>query len=666
MTTTSPHGILIVEDERIVAKDLQHTLNAMGYDAFAIAASADDALRHAGERRPALVLMDIRIKGRQDGIETAALIRQRHGVPVVFLTAHADDATLERAKLTTPYGYLMKPVKAAELRSAIEISLHRHDMEHQLRERKRWFSTTLRSIDDAVITVDTAGRTTFVNPAAERLVGIAADLAIGRLAGDLVQLAEASSSPLDEVLAHRRNVAIHEAAFAAPGGARRSITGSASPVIDGDELLGAVMVFRDVTEQLSVRHRLEIADRLASLGTLTSGVAHEINNPLAVVIANASYVRSQMHEISDALSELGAPGCELAAALRELSEVQAEIAAAGARIGKIVTDLKAFSRPVEPTAGVADIGRAIGWAVRATEHEFRHRARLNHDVAALPPARADEARLGQVFVNLLMNAAQAIAPGTANDNEVAIRGRAEGERIIVEVQDTGPGIAPDVLRRIFEPFYTTRDIGQGTGLGLSVCHGIVTSVGGEIQVESEVGRGTTFRVILHAAARPAVVAMAAPAPTRAVRRGRILIIDDDAMVHRTLRRLLRSHDLVCAESGREALALFDRGARFDVILSDLMMPVMTAIELHSQLLARHPEQADRMVFVTGAAMTTPEVERFLRSVPNLTLEKPFGVPEIQSLIARLLGDAAERAEAAPRAPSGESGTADDAITARAR
>jgi PAS domain S-box-containing protein len=649
------HTVLVVEDERIVAKDLQYMLNSMGYDAFAIASSADDALSRAAEHRPDLVLMDIRIKGSRDGIETADLLRKRFGIPVVYLTAHSDDATLERAKLTVPYGYLMKPVKSAELRSAIEIAIHRHAMERQLRERERWFSTTLRSINDAVITVDLAGRVAFINPAAERLTGVASGDAIGTQVCRLVRVGDPAqpTSPLDEVLEHRRNVVIPEAPFEAANGTIRLISGSAAPVVDGGDLLGAVMVFRDITDQTRMQRQLENADRLASLGTLTSGVAHQINNPLAVVLANASYLRGELDDITDALGDVDEAN-DLAGRMRELSQVQSEITAAGWRIGKIVADLKAFSRPTEPVSDAADIGRAIGWAIRTTEHEFTHRARLTQEVAALPPVRADEARLGQVFVNLLMNAAQAIAPGTANDNEVAISGRAEGERIIVEVRDTGPGIAPDDLERIFEPFFTTRAIGQGTGLGLSVCHGIVTSIGGELQVESRLGSGTTFRVILRAAPRLAAGPSAPPAPGASRRRGRILVIDDDAMVHRTIKRLLRDHELVVADNAREALACIERGERFDLILSDLLMPIMTGIELHEQITARDPAQARRIVFMTGGALTTRQSEGFLQSVPNATLEKPFGVPEIQSLVERMLGDADEIAPANPRAASGES------------
>ena len=646
------HSVLVVEDERIVAKDLQYMLNAMGYDAFAIAASADDALARIAEHRPDLVLMDIRIKGSRDGIETADLLRARFGIPVVYLTAHSDDATLERAKLTVPYGYLMKPVKAAELRSAIEIAIHRHGMERQLRERERWFATTLRSISDAVVTVDLAGRVAFINTAAERLTGVTAAEAVGTQVCRLVRIGDPAqpASPLDEVLEHRRSAVIHEAPFETASGEIRLISGSAAPVVDRGDLLGAVMVFRDITDQTRMQRQLENADRLASLGTLTSGVAHQINNPLAVVLANASYLRGELDDLTDALRELEVGA--LADRMAEPSQVLSEITAAGWRIGKIVADLKSFVRPTEAASDAADIGRAIGWAIRTTEHEFKHRARLTQEVAMLPPVRADEARLGQVFVNLLMNAAQAIAQGTP-DNEVAISGRAEGDRIVVEVRDTGPGIPPDDLERIFEPFFTTRAIGQGTGLGLSVCHGIVTSFGGELQVESQPGSGTTFRVILRAALRPAPPPPADAPEIGGARRARILVIDDDAMVHRTIKRLLRDHDLYAATNAREALARVERGERFDLILSDLLMPVMTGIELHDHIAAFDPAQARRIVFMTGGERATHQAEDFLQSVPNATLEKPFGVPEVQSLVERMIRDADEIAPT-PRAASGES------------
>jgi PAS domain S-box-containing protein len=632
-------SVLIVEDERIVAKDLQQTLIDMGYDAFAIAASADEAVKCASGRCPDVVLMDIRIKGDRDGIETADVFRQRFDVPVVYLTAHADDATIQRAKKTEPYGYLLKPVKSGELRSAIEVSLHRHEMETRLRERERWFSTTLESIADAVVTVDLAGKISFMNAPAERLTGIKLADAVGRPARDVVRLLAPAdpSSPLDAALALQQTVWVHEASLAHEGGAGPIISDSAAPVMDRGQMLGAVMVFRDVTEEKLLQKQLELGDRLASLGTMAAGVAHEVNNPLAVVAANASYVREEMARL---LSELraGPASHEALRRVEEMLEAQSEIQSAATRIARIVADLKAFSRPVPASPGHADVGRAVEWSVRSTSHQLRHRARIVAAVPPLPPVAIDETRLGQILVNLLINAAHAIPPGNLEGNQVSVTARAaEGERVVIEVRDTGAGMPPETAARIFEPFFTTKAIGEGTGLGLPICHGIATSVGGDIQVESKVGSGTVVRVILPVASGASAPSSVPPARARAPgeRRGRILVVDDEEMLLRSVRRVLEGHDVTCTTSAREALAMLERGEAFDVIVSDLMMPNMTGTQFYEELLKVRPEDARRVVFLSGGALSPKDVA-FLEAVPNLRIEKPFQVAQLRKLVEQLL------------------------------
>jgi len=570
MSSSKATSVLIVEDERIVAKDLQQTLAGMGYDAFAIASSADEAVALASEKCPDVVLMDIRIKGQRDGIEAATMLRERFGVPVVYLTAHADDATIDRAKRTQPHGYLLKPVKSAELRSAIEVCLYRHEMEKRLRERERWFSTTLRSIADAVITVDLSGKVTFMNTAAEVLTGIALADALGRPAREIVRLVDAeagvqSETPLERALQQQQTVHLPEAGLLGVGAATRIISDSAAPVMDEGELLGAVMVFRDITEQKLLQKQIELADRLSSLGTMAAGVAHEINNPLAVVVANASFVLKEMSLLGAELSSGGDGGSvDVKRRLEEAMQAQAELQSAASRIRRIVAELRVFSRPAQPPSGAADVGRAIEWAVRTTAHEFRHRARLTTQVAeVLPQAKADKTRLGQVVVNLLINAAHAISPGNVESNEVSVRATAdEQNRIVIEVRDTGCGMTEETSKRIFEPFFTTKAVGVGTGLGLSICHGIVNSLGGEIQVESVVGRGSTFRVLLPSAVPPECLSVAIPPQQAKLLRGSILVIDDDDMVLRAIKRILPDHDLVCTESAREALGFLERGDKF--------------------------------------------------------------------------------------------------------
>ena len=628
-------AILIVEDEQIVALDIQQMLQGLGYDAFAIAATADDALARARTRRPDLVLMDIRIKGERDGIETADVLRERFLTPVVFLTAHADEGTLNRAKKVEPLGYLVKPVKLQELHSAIELALYRHETETHLRERERWFATTLRSIGDAILAVDLAGRITFMNPAAETLTGIDASSAMGKPVEAVLQLVDRASdgeSPVLTALRERNLVHLDEGRLRnVTSGSHRVISDSAAPVLLDEQVLGAVMVFRDVTEQRKLQKRVELSDRLLSLGTMAAGVAHEINNPLTVVMANAAFLGEDLKTL-----EISEP--KDVRRREAMTEFLADLQSAATRIQRIVADLRGFSQP-EVKTEQTDIRRCVEWAVRATAHELRHRATVTTEIAALPPVNADETKLGQVLVNLLINAAHAIPPGHADRNQVTVTARTDPSgRIVIEVRDTGTGIPSDLLERIFEPFVTSKAPGQGTGLGLSICHGIIDALGGEIGVDSEVGKGTVFRVSLPAAVR-SNSATPQPAEQRPPLRGRILIIDDEEMVLRSLTRILREHDVQGAASAGEALGWIDAGQEFDLILTDLMMPTMTGMEFYEKLLARHPRLASRVVFMTGGTMA-PAADAFLQSVRNRRVGKPFEIAFLQKTVRELLAEAA--------------------------
>jgi PAS domain S-box-containing protein len=289
MITSPPHSVLIVEDERVIAKDIQQTLRGMGYDAFAIASSAEEAIARVSERCPDLVLMDIRIEGARDGIETARLLSALHDVPVVFLSAHADEATLERAKKVGPYAFLAKPVKPADLRGAIETSVYRQGLDRQLRERERWFATTLESVADAVVTTDMAGIVTYLNPAAAKLMGVRAELATGQPVEQVMQLVDqspesADKTPLATTLRLGKPMRLASAQLVnLTTGARVSISDTSAPVIVDGKIAGAVMVFHDDTEKRAVARQLEISDRLAALGTMAAGTAHELNNPLAII-----------------------------------------------------------------------------------------------------------------------------------------------------------------------------------------------------------------------------------------------------------------------------------------------------------------------------------------------------------------------------------------------
>jgi two-component system cell cycle sensor histidine kinase/response regulator CckA len=637
-------SIMVVEDERVVAKNIEETLRLMGYDVLGSYANGADCLRRASERRPDLVLMDVRIQGEVDGIQTAKLLRSRFDVPVVFLTAYADDETLKRACETEPHGYIVKPFRASDLRAGVEIAVFKHRLESELKDRERWFSTTLRAIGDAVIAVDSEERVTFVNRVGEALAGCKQEQLVGRRLEDAFRLVDertgkAITVPVREAFAGAGPVRIPSGcALAGPEG-EVPIEDSVAPIVDENgKSWGAVIVFHDVSEQRRLEKQVAHSDRLASLGTLAAGVAHEINNPLMFVVGNLSVVLEQLGELKETIpASTLVDGVEspALARLNQLEEALLEVNEGAERIQQIVNDLRIFARP-EPAQQSTDVTAAIEWALRVVGSLVRERARLEMALVPVPPARGDSARLGQVFLNLLINAAQAIPEGNATGNTIHVAtGLDASGRIAVSIRDTGSGMSPEVVKRIFDPFFTTKPVGSGTGLGLSICHGIVLGLGGELRVESTPGQGSVFHVLL-----PIGEALSPPASqSREIQpalRGRILVVDDDALVRRAMKRMLgRSHSVVLAASAQEAIEALRADPNFDVVLCDVMMPDVSGVELFQRIGTRWPHLSRRVAFLTGASFT-PSVGEFLAPLSNPRLTKPVNASVLNEFVQAML------------------------------
>jgi signal transduction histidine kinase len=392
-----------------------------------------------------------------------------------------------------------------------------------------------------------------------------------------------------------------------------------SLVFDGED--SVVSIFRDMTERNEMHARLLLADRMASVGMLAAGVAHEINNPLAYITTNLDFAIQKLPRDTQSL--------EIGDALREARE-------GARRVQQIVRDLKTFSRGQDDRCEPVDVRRVIEASINMAWNEIRHRARLVKDYGPVPMVEATEGRLGQVFLNLLVNAAQAIPAGQADLHEIRVCTRtAPDGRAVIEIRDSGAGIAPEVRGRLFEPFFTTKPPGIGTGLGLTICQRIVTSFGGEITVESEVGRGSTFRVTLPASVERATAAPPPPESQRPVRRGRILVIDDEPLIAAVIRRALAEHEVLAVTDGRAALARMEAGERFDVILCDLMMPNLSGMEVYAELLRIARDQAERVIFVTGGAFSA-QAQAFLERVPNIRVDKPFDSQALRTLVNNYL------------------------------
>jgi len=409
---------------------------------------------------------------------------------------------------------------------------------------------------------------------------------------------------------------------------------------------------RDQTEERK-RHAASVqTERLASMGLLASSMGHEINNPLAYVLAN-------VEELAQLLPRFAAVTARCSAGLRSAlgeeafnavvgddSELLEPTALQGAsdrardaldgarRITRISKALSTFIRVDTSDLCKLDLRRPIESAVAMSANELRARATLVLDFQPTPLVWASVGKLSQVFLNLLINASHALAD--SETRAITVRTWTEGSSsVCAAVEDTGAGIKAENLSRIFEPFFTTKRIGAGSGLGLSICRNIIHEFGGDIQVESELGKGTRFVVRLpvwsEAAQLRSTQGPVEP-PVVANPCGRILIVDDEAALRQVMTRMLSSHEVVSAASGHDALAILEQDRAFDLILCDLMMPGMSGIDVHQWLVSHDPLLAGRLVFMTGGAFG-PSAAEYLSDAGNLKLEKPFTRSEFKEVVS---------------------------------
>lgn len=512
--------------------------------------------------------------------------------------------------------------------SAFDVTARR-TMEREVRDAELRFRTLATQSPVGIIEADARGLCTFVNDRWTAWTG----LSLPDARGD-GWLRAVHPDDLDRVrggwsamIAEGREYA-SEHRVVGPDGAARWTHFAATPLRDDlDRVTGFLVTATDIDARRRDEAQRLQRERIASADALAAGMGHEINNPLLSVMA-------ALELVSEELGRLGA--ASPSAPLREAARLTAEAREGVERIQGVVRLLRGFSQGRDERPAPLDVQGLLDLAVRLSLEEAAPRARVVRDYRPVPLVMADEAGLGQVFVCLLRNAAHAMSLHPAPSELRLSTYTDDLGHAVVEVRDTGVGIAPEHLGRVFDPFFTTKAATQARGLGLTLSHRVVTSLGGTIHVESEPGRGATFRVTLPgiAAADAARVSSAPPPPTG----GRVLVVDDDPLVSASLQRVLGlDHDVTLASDGRAAFERIAAGERFDVILCDVMMPDMGGDALHDALLTLAPEQCARMILMTGGAFT-PKAQAFLNRVPNLCLEKPFNLRELRALLrARLLG-----------------------------
>jgi PAS domain S-box-containing protein len=558
-----------------------------------------------------------------DATELVRRARQEGTPPPVLCIATAGDPDDEAAALrggASDY-LLASELTRALLDRAIMLALEQANIPSAIQRSEARFRTLIEVSPEAIL-VHQRGILLYVNPATLKLLGYESKIdLVARPVHEIVHGEDLGTvwTEMRAFVEQGRPSPKRECRLLRRDGSVATTEMVAIPILLESEA-AVLSIAHDVTERKEMQARLMFADRMVSMGTLAAGVAHEVNNPLSYIIANLDFLIEELAALpsSDRIEDMRK-------AAREAQE-------GAARVRHIVRDLRTFSRADEDRRSAVDLRRVLESASNMAYNEIRYRARLVREIGTVPLVYANEARLGQVFLNLLVNAAHAIDEGAPMKNEIRIVAYTEAGNAIVEVRDTGCGMSPETMERVFLPFFTTKPEGLGTGLGLAICQSIVSSLGGEISMTSTVGAGTTFRVRLPPAPKDAQPETSSAKPVQAKGRGRILILDDEVHVGTALARALqREHDVVALVDAREALARLKAGARFDIIFCDLMMPHMSGMDFFQEVEQTLPEVAPSIVFFTGGAFT-PRTQQFLDRVPNARLEKPPSLSALRELL----------------------------------
>ena len=630
-------SILVVEDETVVGRDIQARLTELGYDVAGVLTSGEEALDFLASHRPDLVLMDIRLKGAMDGIVTADSVRDLYNIPVVYLTAFVDETTLQRARVTEAFGYILKPFDARDLHITISMALSKHRMETKLRESEQRYRDFFQDdlTGDYVATPD--GRLLDCNPAYLGIFGFPTIEAALRQNILALYPDTRSRDNFFERLRKEGKLTYYEKELVRPDGIRVHLVENAIGRFDaGGNLVDYKGYMFDDTRRKRLEDQLHQSQKMESIGTMASGIAHDFNNILNNVLGFALQIRKhagdpeRVLKYSQTIEKSAARGAELSSKLLSF-----------ARAGKRENAPVDVDRLVEEIATLCAeaFPRSIAFTSRVHEPV--------HDILG------DHGGLYQVLMNLCVNARDAIVArhGTSG-GELIVEARnatvgedvspellGSGNSLCIElrVTDNGTGMNPEIRDRIFDPFFTTKERGQGTGLGLSVVYTIVRNHGGTILVESEVGIGTTFRVFLPAVRKSAVPeSPLAAAPAARGGNEIVLVVDDEETMQELAKELLEEegYGVLVAANGQEALDIYRRrSGEINLVILDLMMPGMDGSQTYVELKRVNPSV--RAFFCTGY-MPDQVVEAFLKRDNLQVIHKPFHPPEFLTVVRDIL------------------------------
>lgn len=633
---TAMTAILIVEDERIIAKGIEKQLRSMDYVVAGSASNGADAVRMAAELRPDMILMDISLGDGMDGVEAAGQIRALWDIPIVYLTADSDESTLQRAKVTDPYGFLLKPYQDRDLHTAIEMGLFRHKMLMRLRENEEWLAATLGSIGDGVVATDDKGCVRYMNGLAERLTGWTNGEALGHQVQTVFRIVNEFSredvpNPAIKALASGVSVMLPiDTILINRDGSELPIDDSAAPIKDANgRISGSVLVFRDISERRRLEESLRQSQKMEALGRLAGGIAHDFNNVMQIISGFSEMLLDETQSADDR------------------SEAARHIHEAGKRATTVTRQILAFSRQQMLAPAIMNLNDVVRDVSAMLRPLIGSNIEVSTDMALdLASIRADSTQLVQVLLNLAANARDAMGGGgqlafeTFNMRLHEGRRRREsdvppGDYVVLTVADTGAGMSDETKQHLFEPFFTTKRVGEGTGLGLASAHGIIRQSGGHIEVDSEIRRGTTFRIFLPAVVESVTATPVSPRRSTERRHETILVVDDEPAVRTMIRRVLESHGfrIIEASGGPEALALInDYAEPIHLVITDMTMPQLSGIDVAKRLRQRRSDL--RVLLMSGYSEEI--VMRHSSGPSDHFLQKPFTIDALDHAVRTAL------------------------------
>ncbi|MFQ3620062.1 MAG: response regulator, partial [Spirochaetales bacterium] len=609
--------IAIVEDENIVALDIKLHLRKFGFEVTGIFPSGEDLLASLeSDPSPDLILMDIKLQGGLDGIETSRVVKSQYGIPVIFLTAFTDEATLQKAKIIEPFGYIIKPFEEKELRTTIIIGLYRHHMEKKLRQREELFSTTLRSITDGVIVLGSKDQIEYMNPIAENLLSQSFSKLEGKNFRDVSTL-----KPMELKIPTLRFQNLHSIER---DGKSRQVELRFSPLInEKGQRTGTVLILHEVTDKVAMERtlyerdqQLRQAQKMEAVGRLAGGIAHDFNNLLTIIMG---YARILLEDTS--LSPQARTNVE-------------GIQQAASRSTHLTRQLLTFSRHQSLEYKIINLNNHVQEMEKMIRRLMSDEIRIVLSLEADPAeVYADQGQIEQVIINLVVNAKDSInGPGTIfiqTGNVLIEPGFTtltgplkEGPYVTLTIRDTGSGIPEHILPNIFEPFFSTKEKGKGTGLGLSTVYGIVKQSEGGITVTSTLGQGSTFTVLLPLRS-PTTKKEQSSRPVTSNLQGTetILIVEDEEYIRNLLFKFLSQYGyhVIDTSNAGEAL-LMGEEEKVHLLISDVILPRINGRKLFERFLQIHPEV--KVLFISGYPKSIL-LEKDLIREEDPFLQKPF-------------------------------------------